>query len=120
MTQTVPSPIGAVILQIAGRLGGGVGEQRLGRRELVHDLAGGAEQHLALLGQHQAARVAVKQRDFELLLQRRDLPAHGRLAHAQGFARMREAAGLGGGVKDPELVPIHWASVSVRRDVRHV
>ena len=94
-------------LQIAGRLGGGVGQQRLGGRELVHDLAGGAEQHLALLGQHQAARVAVEQRDLELLLQRRYLPADRRLAHAQRLTGMGEAAGLGGGMKDSELVPVH-------------
>ena len=93
--------------QIARRLGGGVGQQRLGGRELVHDLARRAEQHLALLGQHEAARVAVEQRDLQLLLQRRHLPADSRLAHAQRFTRMGEAAGLGGGMKDAELVPVH-------------
>ena len=107
MIQTVPSPIGAVTLQIARRLGGGVGEQGLRRRQLAHDLAGGREQHLALLGEHEPARMPVEQRDLQLLLQRRDLPAHGRLTHAQGFTRVGEAASLGGGMKDAKLVPVH-------------
>ena len=94
--------------QVAGGLGGGVGEQRFGGSELIHDLAGRPEQHFALLGQHQAARVPMKKRDFEFLLQRRDLPADGRLAHTQGFARVRKAARLGGSMKDPELIPVHW------------
>src|SRR5690606_31275591 len=36
-----------------------------------------------------------------------DLTAHGRLAHAQNFSSMRETAGLGRSVEDPQLVPIH-------------
>src|SRR5215831_14489230 len=93
--------------QVAGRLGGGVRKQGLGGRELVHDLARRAEQHLALLGQHQSTRVAVKERDLELLLQRRYLSTDSRLAHAQRLTGVGEAAGLGGGMEDAELVPIH-------------
>ncbi len=93
--------------EIARRLGGGVGQQRLGRRELVHDLAGGAKQHLALLGQNQTTRVPMEEGDLELLLQRGDLPADRRLAHAQRLTSMGEAAGLGGGMKDAEFVPVH-------------
>ena len=85
----------------------GVGKKRLGGRELVHDLARRAEQHLALLGQHQAAGMAVEERDLQLLLERADLPADGRLAHAQRLTGMGEAAGLGGGMKDAELIPVH-------------
>ncbi len=75
-------------------------------------------QELALLGQHQAARVAVKQHDLQVALERRDLAAHGRLAHVQGIARVREAACFRRGVKDPELVPVHGSAPSdiVRRN----
>src|SRR5919197_1445482 len=49
----------------------------------------------------------MEQRDAEIPLQGRDLTADGRLAHTKHVARMREAAGLGGGVENSELVPIH-------------
>ena len=49
----------------------------------------------------------MEQRDLQLLLQRRYLPADRRLAHAQRLTGMGEAAGLGGGMKDSELVPVH-------------
>src|SRR5262249_43299278 len=93
--------------QIARRLGGGVGEEGLGGRELVHDLARRAEQHLTLLGQHQPARMTVEERDLKLLLERRYLPADSGLAHAQCLTGVGETAGLGGGMKDTELVPVH-------------
>jgi hypothetical protein len=93
--------------QIARRLGGRVGEERLGGRELAHDLARRAEQHLPLLGEHETARVAVEERNLQLLLQRGHLAADRRLAHAQRLTGMGEAAGLGGGMKDAELIPVH-------------
>ena len=56
------------------------------------------------------AGVTVKQRNAETFLERADLAAHGGLAKVQRFARMREAACLGDGVKDSQLVPIHPVS----------
>ena len=103
----MPKPDRRRDAQLARRLRGRVGEQRLGRVQLVDDLGGRAVQHLALLGQHEPARVAMEQRDLQLSLQRRNLTAHRRLAHVQAIAGMREAARLGGRVKDPELIPVH-------------
>ncbi len=76
-----------------------VGE--LGARgfELHEDFVRGAIEELALLGQDQAAGVPVKQRDRQLLLERADLPRHRRLRQPELLAGMREAAGLGGGMK---------------------
>ena len=54
--------------------------------------------------------MAVEQRHAEALLERADLAADGGLAEVQRFARMGEAARLGDGVKDPQLVPIHPVS----------
>ena len=108
VTQTVPRPTGAATRRSPGRLGRRVGEQRLRRLQLAHHFGDGAVEQFALLGQHEAAGVAMEERDLEILLERRDLAAHGRLAHVQRFARMREAAGRCGGVEDPELVPIHF------------
>ena len=46
------------------------------RLQLHEDVMRGAEQQVALLGEDQAAGVAVEQRDRQLLLQRRDLARH--------------------------------------------
>jgi hypothetical protein len=70
-------------------------------------IAGGVEQKLALFGQDQPARVAVKQRGVEVFLQRADLAADGGLAQMQRVARMGQAAGIRHRVKYPQLVPIH-------------
>ena len=67
----------------------------------------GAVEQLALLGEDQAARVAMKQRTPKLLLERAHLAGHRRLRQAELLAGMGEAAGLGGGVKDLQLVPVH-------------
>ena len=93
--------------QHAGGQVAGIGQPRLYGVELHHHLAGGAEQVLALLGQHQTAGMPVEQRHPEFLLERRHLPAHRRLAHVERLARMGEAARLGRRVKDLELVPVH-------------
>ena len=68
---------------------------------------GRVEEQLALLGQDQPARVTVEERGVERLLQRADLPRHCRLAEIQHVAGMGQAAGIGDGMKDPKLVPIH-------------
>ena len=66
-----------------------------------------AEQHLALFGEDQAARMTMEQRDIEFLLERADLPAHRRLRQPEFMSGMGEAAGIRHGVKYPELVPVH-------------
>jgi hypothetical protein len=68
---------------------------------------GGAEQQVALLGEDQAAGMAVEQRDRKLLLQRADLARYRRLRQAKLLAGMREAPCFRSRVKDLQLVPIH-------------
>ena len=102
-------------LQPPGRLLLALGQQRLGDRQLGEHLAHGAVQRLALLGQDQAAGVAVEQRHLQRLLERRDLPRHRRLAEVQRVAGMREAAGLGHRVEDAQLVPVYHSASPVRR-----
>ncbi len=94
-------------LDAPGRLLLALGQQRLGHRQLGEHLADRAVQALALLGQDQAAGVAVEQRDLEVLLEGRDLARDRGLAEVQGFARMGEAARFRHRVKHPKLVPIH-------------
>ncbi len=48
----------------------------------------------------------MEQGHLEVALERRHLPAHGRLAHVQRVARMRKAAGGGRGMKNPKFVPV--------------
>src|SRR5438067_3613528 len=67
----------------------------------------GVMEELALLGENEPARMAVTQRDAEFLFERRYLPRHRRLREAELLARMREAARLGGGVENLQLVPVH-------------
>ena len=88
-----------LLLAVADARGGGV--EALGHR------GGGVEQKLPLLGQNQAARVAVEERGAERVLERADLAADGRLAQMQHVPGMRERARRRDGVEDPELVPIH-------------
>ena len=76
-----------------------LGELGLDGLELDQDVVGGAEQHLALLGQHQAARVPVEQRHADILLQRADLARDRRLRQMQLVGGMRERASLRRGVK---------------------
>ena len=94
--------------QIAVRPLAAVGE--LGARgfELHEHVVRGAIEQFALLGQDQAAGVAMKQRDRQLLLERAHLARHRRLRQPELLAGMGEAAGLGGGVKNFQLVPIHF------------
>ena len=96
--------------ELAGRLVLRIGQPGAGGRKLGEDVMGGAVEELALLGQDQAAGVAVEQRHLEVLLERADLAADRRLRQAQIMAGMGEAAGLGDRVEDPELVPIHRPS----------
>ena len=65
------------------------------------------EQQLPLLGQEQPARVPAEERGVEALLQRADLPADRRLAEVQRVAGMGQAARVGHGMEDSQLVPVH-------------
>src|SRR5262249_40051971 len=78
-------------------------------------VARGVMEELTLLGQNEPARVAVEQRHAELLFERGHLPRHRRLRQAELLAGMGEAAGLGGGVANPEVVPVHWHLRTRRR-----
>ncbi|SCM79246.1 hypothetical protein KL86PLE_90306 [uncultured Pleomorphomonas sp.] len=93
--------------QRAGRALAAVGQPALHVLELQEHVMGGAVEQFALLGEDQAAGVAVEQRHAEILLEGADLAADGGLAHVQAVAGVGEAPGVGGGVEYPELVPIH-------------
>src|SRR6202011_1873978 len=77
------------------------------RLQLHEHVMRGAEQQVALFGEDEAARVAVEQRDRELLFQRSDLARHRRLRETKLLAGMREAARFRRRVKHLQLVPIH-------------
>ena len=99
--------------QIAVRLFAAVGQFDPRRLELHEHVVRGAIEELALLGENEAAGVAVKQRHRQLLLQCADLPRHRRLRQRQLLAGMGETAGLGGGMKDFQLIPIHLITFSL-------
>ena len=84
-----------------------VGELGARGLEFQEHLVRGAVEQFALFGEDQAPRVAMKQRDAELLLERADLPRHRRLRQPKLLARVREAAGVGGRMKNLQLIPIH-------------
>ncbi len=71
---------------------------------------GGLLEDAALLGELQPAGVAVEERDPELRLERGDLARDRRLGALELLAGRGQAAGVGDGVKYPELVPVHVAS----------
>src|SRR5947209_3902130 len=96
--------------QLAVRLLSVVAEARLHRIELRHHLLDRAVEDVALLGQDQSACMPMEERRLQLALERADLAADRRLAEPQRFARMREGAGLGGGVENAQLVPVQNAS----------
>src|SRR5215475_10316470 len=61
----------------------------------------------SLLSESWASAMAMEKGDVEALLERADLAADRRLAKVQRLARMGEAAGLGHGMEDAQLVPVH-------------
>ena len=109
VTQTVPKPIGRGDTQFARRLGRGIGKQRLGGMQLGHHFDDGAVQQLALLGQHQAARMPVKQGDLQVAARAPKLAGSRPIGSCAALARVGEAARFGGRMKNPELVPVHVA-----------
>ena len=90
----------------AGRLVLVLGELGLDRLQLDQHVMGGAEQHLALLGQHQPACVAVEQRHADVLLERADLPRDRRLRQPQLLGGVGERASLRRCVKHAKLIPV--------------
>ena len=96
-------------LQFAIRLLAAIREAEARLFQLRDEFARRAEQHLALLGEHEAARMAMEQRHVEFVLERRDLPRYRRLRQTQHFAGPREAARLRRGIENPDPIPIHAA-----------
>ena len=82
-------------------------ERFLRRRQPAQHIRDGGEKQLAFVGQGQAAGMALEERRGNLLLQRTDLAADGRLRQAQRLAGMGEAAGARHRVEDAKFVPIH-------------
>ena len=101
-------------LQVAMRLVARVGELGARRLQLHEHFVRGAIEQLALLGEDQPARMTMKQRRRKLLLQRAHLARHRRLRQPELLPRMGEAAGLGGGVENLQLVPVHVACALAR------
>src|SRR6185369_28058 len=77
------------------------------RLQLHEHVMRGAKQQIALLGENEAAGMAVEQRHRKFLLQRADLPRHGGLRQPKLLAGMRKTSGFRGRVKYLQLVPIH-------------
>ena len=106
VSQVEPMPTVVVTMQRAGRHVLALGHLGLDLLQLPVHAVGGAEQLLAHFGEDQAARVADEELEPQIVLERGNLPGHGRLAHAELFGGMGEAARFGGGVEDAELVPV--------------
>ena len=87
----------------AGRLIAVVSEPPAERLHLLEDAIHVLEHGLSSLGEPHAVPRPDEQRLAELLLQRLDLVAHGRLRHVQPRRRAREARGLGHGAKRAQL-----------------
>ena len=71
MSQVEPRPTVVVSRSVPGRLLRGFGQTGSHPLELLHHVVDGAEEVLALLGEDQAAGVAVEERHAEVLLERR-------------------------------------------------
>ena len=96
-----PEPDGGRDPQFAKYLLLAVADARGGGIEALGHVLGRVKQQFALLGQDQTARMAVKQGRVQPFLQRADLAADGRLRQMQRIARMRQAARIGHGMKNP-------------------
>ena len=112
LAETGGEPIGAEPKgrrhpEFAVRLFPAVDEPAAHGVELQNDVAHRSQQHFALLGQNEAASMAMKQRRAEVGLERPNLTADRRLAEAQGLACVRERSRVRGGLKNAQLIPIH-------------
>ena len=103
-----PVPNACVVVTLSSPLGLPleIGEQNLRCRKLAQHVLRGAVEQFALLRQHEPARMPVKQGNVQIAFERADVAADRGLADAQRLARVREAARLGGSMKNPQLVPI--------------
>ena len=59
-------------------------------------------------GELETVRPSVEQATSQTALERRELPAHGRLAHAEARGSRGEAAGVGSGQEEAICVPVTW------------
>ena len=87
--------------QRAARTFAAIHQRGFGGFEFVGHFRDGAEKDFALLGEDEAARVAVEQGDAHLLFQRRDLAGNGGLAEIEHVTGAGEALRLGDGVENP-------------------
>src|SRR5664279_1382599 len=87
--------------QIAIRLFAAFIQRHLGGVELGHDLAHRAQEKFTLLGQDKAARVTMKQRNFQIEFEGAHLPAYRRLAEAKSLTRMGKRTGRRRRTKSP-------------------
>src|SRR3984885_10976093 len=94
-------------LEIAARPLAAVGQFGARCLQLHEHAMGGAEQQVALLGENEAARVAMEQRHRQFLLQRADLPGNRRLRQTELLAGIGEAPTSRRGVKPLQFLPIH-------------
>ena len=102
-----PEADGRRHLEVAGRPLARLDEAGAGGLEPHPHVARRPEQQVALLGQDQAAGMAVEERGLQLALEGADLPADRGLAEAEIVPGAREAASFGDRIENPDLVPIH-------------
>src|SRR5690606_23884194 len=86
---------------------GQVAQVALGGLFQGEDALGELQQAPASLGRLDPARVAVEQRQAEAGLQLAYLPGHRRLADMQRLGAAADAAGLGDGEEDLEVMQVH-------------
>ena len=92
--------------QLAGRLVGVLGQLDLDAFQLHQNFMGGAIEDFALFGEDQAAGMAMEQLDADILLQRRDLAADGRLGKVQLVGRMGERSRFRRRMENAQFVPV--------------
>ncbi|MNE66428.1 hypothetical protein D3C80_1619810 [compost metagenome] len=100
--------------QLAARLVRRLAQLHLDAFKLHQHFMRGPVEDLALLGQDQAAGMAVKQLDADILFERAHLAADRRLREMELVCRMRERPSLGRRVKNAQFVPIQ------RHEVPHM
>ena len=93
--------------QLTGTETGELGQVAFGSLFQREDALGIGQQALAGFGEADAAGLAVEQGQLQAAFQFADLAGHGRLADEQARRAAADAAGLGDGEKDLEVVQIH-------------
>ena len=92
--------------QLAGRLVGVLGQLNLDAFQLHQHFMGGAIKNFALFGEDQAAGMAMKQLDADILLERAHLAADGRLGQMQLVGRMGERSRFRRRMENTQFVPV--------------